>query len=817
MTIDAPRSRPRRPFRRWLVLGVTILSYSGMFVRAQQQSPPPQQSQQSLSGDVLRDGPAYWQRGRDHFRDGRYDDAATDLWKAVLLHTQTPPAQTYDVQDVFRLFLQCYVVRDRAADGLAFVAGESFRRGQDDMGRLYLQQALGMDPRNDAALLVQAEFGDAVDQSLSASTTAPTSHDNPFPGQTPEQLYEVASRQFSDKNYEACADVFELSCQQSGRKIGPSCANAVYCRNMLTDWGFNGTQFDRDMQTIATLVRTETAQYRFRHETDANQFVWQRATSPHPHMMLGYPVDPLLKRYVAESAAYLDEQMARLAHTAPTETALPSLPPGLPYHVHDDRQRFADEQAADPHAKIRVGFVGSGFNSKAVLYLSQDMFRFFGREFEIHVFSFGPRDHPMFIERGMRGVDWRERVKSNVHFFHDCQAMKLDHIKAARFIHDQNIHILIEWDGYARQGERAQGLFALRPAPIQILHQEYLGTSGALYVDYLFTDQVSSPPSLQHLYTEKLIYLPNHFFSKGHAYQKEVREPRYEYQPVTRPHQLGTGSPQENRCLAPPDVGPTDVAFVYCNFNKFLKNNPETVRGWIQILRQVPDSILCLLDNPRDGIPYLHKFIHEAAGTSDGNSPDSFQPGDGDDLVNRVHFLPWEPNPFDHQQRNRDFCNAMLDSHPYNGHTVAQDALYAGVPIVTRSDGDDMSARVTTSANLVLGLSHLNAVHGPAQYVAIAVALGTNATLFRETRERLIGTALQRNPMHPYWDVARYVLNFESGLRVVWERFLRDQAPDHVVVEETADAARGTYDDKIRAHPPQGNRARRERAANDEL
>lgn len=64
--------------------------------------------------------------------------------------------------------------------------------------------------------------------------------------------------------------------------------------------------------------------------------------------------------------------------------------------------------------------------------------------------------------------------------------------------------------------------------------------------------------------------------------------------------------------------------------------------------------------------------------------------------MQRIHFLPWERNPFDHQARNQDFCNIMLDSWPYNGHTVAQDSLYGGVPIVTRSDGDDMSSRVVS-------------------------------------------------------------------------------------------------------------------------
>ena len=97
----------------------------------------------------------------------------------------------------------------------------------------------------------------------------------------------------------------------------------------------------------------------------------------------------------------------------------------------------------------------------------------------------------------------------------------------------------------------------------------------------------------------------------------------------------------------------------------------------------------------------------------------------------------------------------MLDSHPYNGHTTAQDALYAGVPIVTRSDGDDMSSRVTTSANVVLGLEELNAPGGTAEYEDIAIRLGTNRTWFRSVRTRLIDTCLQKDPMHPYWDVAR--------------------------------------------------------------
>ena len=143
----------------------------------------------------------------------------------------------------------------------------------------------------------------------------------------------------------------------------------------------------------------------------------------------------------------------------------------------------------------------------------------------------------------------------------------------------------------------------------------------------------------------------------------------------------------------------------------------------------------------------------------------------------------------------------MLDSHPYNGHTVAQDALYGGVPIVTRSDGIDMSSRVTTSANEVLGLSILNAYNGSQQYEEIAIALAKNKTFFTNCRRILIDSCLQRNPMHPYWDVARYVKNFEDGLTIVWERFLQHLEPQHVFIKESEKAAKGTYDDEIMANP----------------
>jgi protein O-GlcNAc transferase len=367
------------------------------------------------------------------------------------------------------------------------------------------------------------------------------------------------------------------------------------------------------------------------------------------------------------------------------------------------------------------------------------------------------------------------------------------------------------------------GLMALRSAPIQILHQEFLMTSGAQYFDYIVTDMVTSPPRLEKLYTEKFLYLPNHFFSKGHAVQREVKPPKLEYVPRkngSTSFEIGVGSPQDNACQSTNPLGGVNnnqVSFVYCNFNKFLKHNPMTMRSWIRILRDVPNSILCLLEYPTEGVANLRQFVtHESTHAVDGENNGSTLRGDKTDVNDRIHFIKWEWNPFDHQQRTYSLCNAMLDSHPYNGHTTAQDAYFAGVPIVTRSDGDEMSSRVTTSANIVLGLDELNAYDGAREYERIAVRLGKDEAWFASLRARLVESCLWKNQMHKYWDVPRYVRNFERGLKTAWENYLDGKEIDHVIVREDGDEKLlGTTWDELLAREARRNNRERHHIHNE--
>lgn len=262
----------------WLLPLASITAlWSGAVVMASADSMP------------LQDGPSCVQKGKELYQNADYDNAALEFWKAVLLHEQTPPDKKYNVQEVFQLFMQCYIVQGRMADGFAFVAAESFQRGQREMGESYLQQALAVDPQNTAARAVQREFqaGAAAtgeDEGTVVVTRDDEKLNQDLAGKTPEQLYEVASGHFAEKNFEECADIFELSCLRSNQAVGPSCANAVYCRSMISDYGFNGSQFDADMQRISALTAKESSLYRIVNHND-EPFAWRRATSVHPHMV----------------------------------------------------------------------------------------------------------------------------------------------------------------------------------------------------------------------------------------------------------------------------------------------------------------------------------------------------------------------------------------------------------------------------------------------------------------------------------------------------------------------------------------------------
>jgi protein O-GlcNAc transferase len=355
----------------------------------------------------------------------------------------------------------------------------------------------------------------------------------------------------------------------------------------------------------------------------------------------------------------------------------------------------------------------------------------------------------------MRGVDWRKKIKNSVEHFHETAGM--DVLQLAQLIRNHKINILVDWDGYSHNGIRPTGLFPIQPAPVQVVHQEYIGTMGAPYFQYQVSDIKTSPEDMWPFHTEKFIMMPHTFFVNSFSYQSPDLVPTPEVLPLER-------QPSHNGC------GGAPAEFVYCNFNKHLKFDPKTFKGWLQTLQSIKGSVLCLLEFPAESKPNLVKFIKNV----------------DPKLISRVRFQPFMNNPYDNQRRVVDMCHAVLDTPIYNGHTTSMEALFGGVPVVSRSDYKDMSALVGTSALKTLNIPELIA-NSTEEYQRISKRLGTDSIFFQDIRKRLIASTkcTKESPLNPLWDLKRYVKALENGYAQIWDKWLYENKIENVFALDT--------------------------------
>ncbi len=122
-----------------------LLLFSGVVVIATEL--PSSSSSPSLKNEVdITNGHSNLLEGQRLFYQNQYISATPYLWRAVLLHptqqTHKKPLPDYEVEEAFSLFLKCYTHLNRIVDGFVFVAAESYLRGQEAMGELYLSEAL---------------------------------------------------------------------------------------------------------------------------------------------------------------------------------------------------------------------------------------------------------------------------------------------------------------------------------------------------------------------------------------------------------------------------------------------------------------------------------------------------------------------------------------------------------------------------------------------------------------------------------------------------------------------------------------------------
>jgi predicted O-linked N-acetylglucosamine transferase (SPINDLY family) len=393
-----------------------------------------------------------------------------------------------------------------------------------------------------------------------------------------------------------------------------------------------------------------------------------------PFVLLGYDDDAGLQRRCAENYVH---------RFAPAQAPLSD---GKPYG----------------HDKIRLTYLSADFHQHPTAQLMAELFERHDRsQFEVTAIAFGPDDGSALRARLVRAFDR----------FEDVRAMSDRDV--ARLLRAREIDIAVDLNGHT-EGARP-GIFAHRPAPVQVNYLVYPGTTGASYMTHILADRVVLPPEHQAFCSEKIAYLPD----------------CYQANDATR---VVGAAPTRDKAGLPAE------GFVFCCFNNGWKITASVFDIWMRLLGQVDGSVLWLLDGP-------HAVNLRAAAAARGID------------AARLVFAP-KLDAAAHLARHR-LAGLFLDTLPYNAHTTASDALWAGVPVVTQI-GMAFPGRVAASLLKAIDLPELVTASASA-YEALALDLAKNPPLLKATREKLA----RNRATAPLYDSAKFTREIEAAYRAM--------------------------------------------------
>lgn len=369
--------------------------------------------------------------------------------------------------------------------------------------------------------------------------------------------------------------------------------------------------------------------------------------------------------------------------------------------------------------RIRIGYYSADLHDHATAFLIAELIEQHDRSrFDCTAFSFGPDRRDAMRQRLTAGFDHFVDVRARS----DREIVDLSR--------ELGIDIAIDLKGYTRDSRPT--IFAGRCAPVQASYLGYPGTMGTPHMDYIIADKVVIPEESQRHYSEKVVWLPG-------CYQvNDSQKPMSERSPSRRELGLGEG-------------------FVFCCFNNSYKIQPATFDSWMRILTRVDGSQLWLIEDNAAAVRNLRRGA-EARGV-DGN---------------RLVFSRRIPLA-DHLARHR-CADLFFDTLPYNAHTTASDALWAGLPVLTLT-GKAFAGRVATSLLHAIGLPALvtdTAKDYEQRAVELATVPGALAAIKHKLESNRRSSAL--------FDGSAFARHLETAYSMMHDRHRRGLAPDHIEI-----------------------------------
>ena len=370
--------------------------------------------------------------------------------------------------------------------------------------------------------------------------------------------------------------------------------------------------------------------------------------------------------------------------------------------------------------RIRLGYFSTDFKEHPVAYLIAKMLEQHDRDqFEVFGYSL----------HGNQQSDMRQRLSQSFDNFVDVQGMADKDI--ALQARKDGIDIAIDLNGYTQN--HRMGIFANRPAPIQINYLGYPGTTGADFMDYIIADRFLMPEQNQKYFSEKPLYLP------------------YTYMPTDNTRRLS------QKPMFRKEEGLPDGAFVFCCFNNYYKISSAEFDIWMRLLSKVEGSVLWLRKS--NAVSHLN-LKNEAKKRN----------------VDPSRLVFADRAPMDEHLARQKLADLFVDTFAFNAHTTASEALWAGLPVITKA-GDGFAARVAGSLLNAIGLPELVTTTAQ-EYEEVILELATNPTKLANLKDKLAINRLTQ----PLFNTELYTKYLENGYQKAYQNYFEGKSPKTIII-----------------------------------
>ncbi len=299
--------------------------------------------------------------------------------------------------------------------------------------------------------------------------------------------------------------------------------------------------------------------------------------------------------------------------------------------------------------KIHIGYFSADFRAHPMMFLMGSMFKLHDKsKFQIYLYSFVEHED-----------EYTRKARESGCIFRDIK--ELNDIEAVKLARSDHLDIAIDRMGYC-MGNR-MNIFSYRVAPIQIHYLAYPGTLGANTIDYLIADKIIIPKGYEKYYNEKIIRMPS-------CYQCNDNSKEISKEPISRK-----------------EFNLPEKGFVFTCFNSNKKITPQEFNIWMRLLKEIKGSVLWLYKSNQYSI---NNLTNEAEKRN----------------VDPTRIIFATKLPLAKHLARHSLGDLALDTFNYNGHTTTSDALWAGLPVITKI-GESFAARVSASIITSLGIPEL--------------------------------------------------------------------------------------------------------------